>query len=128
MRIETLLREEIEKEFDELSKLEVGTEKYKATVDGLTKLVDRAIDMDKFEAELQEKIESRMSDTEIKLQTAKDEKFNRIISHGINVVGIVLPVAVTIWGTKASFTFEKEGTISTLMGRGFINKLLPKMR
>lgn len=128
MRIETLLREEIESEFEQLSKMEVGTDKYRATVEGLTKLVDRAIELDKFDAELQEKIDSRMSDTEIKLQAAKDDKINRIVSHGINVIGIVLPVAVTIWGTRASFEFEKEGTISTLMGRGFVNKLLPKMK
>ena len=128
MRIEILLKDEIEKEFDELSKMEVGSEKYKAAVDGLTKLVDRAIDIDKFEAEFQEKIDSRVSDTDLKLQAAKDDKINRIVAHCINVAGIVLPIAVTVWGAKASFEFEKEGTISTLMGRGFINKLLPKMK
>lgn len=128
MRIDTLLRDEIENEFSELGKMGVGTEQYRATVEGLTKLVDRAIELDKFEAELQEKVDSRMSDYELRLQAAKDDKINRIVSHGINVVGIVLPVLVTIWGTKASFEFEKEGTISTLMGRGFINKLLPKMK
>lgn len=128
MRIENLLREEIENEFEELRKMEIGTDAYRATVDGLTKLVDRAIEIDRFEAELGEKIESRANDAELKLQAARDEKINRFVSHGIDVVGIILPIAVTIWGTKASFEFEKEGTISTLMGRGFINKLLPKMR
>ena len=128
MRIETLLREEIENEFGELKRLEVGTEEYRMTVDGLTKLVDRAIEIEKTEAELREKINTRESDIDLRLQQAKDDKINRIVGHTINVVGIVLPIAVTIWGTKASFEFEKEGTISTLMGRGFINKLLPKMK
>lgn len=128
MRIDRLLCEEIEKEFGEIEKLEVGSEKHRAAVDSLTKLVDRAIEIDRMEAEMQEKIESRVSDAEFKVQTAKDDKINRIVSHSINVVGIILPIAVTIWGTKASFEFEKDGTISTLMGRGFINKLLPKLK
>lgn len=128
MRIESLLRSEIENEFAELSKMEIGTEAYKTTVDGLTKLVDRAISIDNFEAELQEKVDSRMSDYELKLQAAKDEKNNRVVAHCINVAGIVLPIAVTIWGTRTTLKFEETGTVTTLMGRGFIQKLLPKMK
>ena len=128
MRIENLLKAEIENEFSELSKMSLGTEEYKVTVDGLVKLVDRAIELDKFDAELQEKVKSRDIDVDLKLQQAKDDKINRIVGHAINVAGIILPIAVTIWGTKASFEFEKEGTISTLMGRGFVNKLLPKTK
>lgn len=128
MRIDTLLREEIELEFEGLRKMELGTEQYRTTVDGLSKLLDRAIGMDQSDAELQEKIDSRISDTELKLQAAKDDKVNRIVSHCINVAGIVLPIAVTIWGTRVSLRFEETGTVTTLMGRGFINKLLPKMR
>lgn len=128
MRIENLLKEEIEKEFKELERMDTGSESYKVAVDGLTKLVDRMIEIEKTEAELREKINSRESDIDLKLQQAKDDKINRIVGHAINVAGIILPIAVTIWGTKASFEFEKEGTISTLMGRGFVNKLLPKMK
>ena len=128
MRIDTLLREEIEKEFEELGKLEVGTDKYITTVKGLSELVGRAIEIDRDEAELQEKRESRASDVDLKREAAKDDKFNRIASHCINVAGIVLPIAVTIWGTKVSLKFEETGTVSTLMGRGFINKLLPKLK
>lgn len=128
MRIDTLLKDEIENEFNELSRMEIGTEEYKATVDGLTKLVDRAINIDNFEAELQEKVDSRMSDYELKLQAAKDDKINRVVSHCINVAGIMLPIAVTIWGTKTSLKFEETGTITTSMGRGFIQRLLPKMK
>lgn len=128
MRIDTLLREEIELEFEGLRKMELGTEQYRTTVDGLSKLLDRAIGMDQSDAELQEKIDSRISDTELKLQAAKDDKVNRIVSHCINVAGIILPIAVTIWGTRVSLKFEETGTVTTLMGRGFINKLLPKMR
>ena len=128
MRIDVPLKEEIVSEIEELKKMEVGTEPYKVTVDGLTKLVDRVIEIEKFEAELREKVNNRESDIDLKLQQAKDDKINRIVGHTINVAGIVLPIMVTIWGTKTSLKFEETGTVTTLMGRGFINKLLPKMK
>jgi hypothetical protein len=115
MNIETLLNEEIESEFECLKELEAGSEEYKVTVDGLTKLVDRAIEIDKLNIEHDEKED-----------LAKEERKERWIKHGINIASIVIPTLVTIWGTKASFRFEKEGTITTIMGRGFINKLIPK--
>ena len=128
MRIEHLLKEEIEKEFKELERMDTGSESYKVAVDGLTKLVDRVIEIEKTEAELREKVNSRESDNNLKLQQAKDDKINRIAGHAINVAGIVLPIAVTIWGTRTSLKFEETGTVTTLMGRGFIQKLLPKMK
>ena len=115
MDIEKLLNEEIVLEFDCLRDLEAGTDEYKATVDGVTKLLDRAIEIDKLNI-----------DHEEKLLLNKEEKKDRLIRHGINVASIVLPICVTIWGTLKSFKFEEEGTVTTIMGRGFINKLLPK--
>ena len=115
MSIEKLLNKEIESEFECLMELDAGSEEYKVTVDGLTKLMDRAIEIDKLNIEHEEK-----------LQLNKEEKKDRLIKHGINVASIVLPICVTIWGTLKSFKFEEEGTVTTIMGRGFINKLLPK--
>ena len=43
MKIETVLHEEIHNEFGELKKLEVGSEGYRTAVDGICKLLDRAI-------------------------------------------------------------------------------------
>ena len=48
MNIQTLLYDEIEEEFEKLRKIDYGSEQYKVTVDGLTKLMDRAIEMEKF--------------------------------------------------------------------------------
>ena len=60
------------------------------------------------------------------MQLAEDEKRDRRIKNGITIAGIVIPSIITIWGTIKSLNFEKEGTVTTIMGRGFINKLLPK--
>lgn len=122
----TLLHDEIQREFEELESFNTGSEEYKTTVDGLTKLVDRAIELKKFEVECQDKVEDRINEENFKLEQTKEENRDRLIKNGIAVAGIIVPSLITIWGTLKSFEFEKEGTVTTIMGRGFINKLLPK--
>ena len=126
MSMKTLLNEEIENEFKLLGKMQPGTEEYKTTVDGLTKLVDRAIEIDKANNENREKIELREFDEQFRLIQAGSESRDRLIKNCIAIAGIVIPSVITIWGTVKSKKIKKEGTITTIMGRGFINKLLPK--
>jgi hypothetical protein len=73
MEIETLLKEEIVDEFSRLSKIEVGTDEYRTTVDGLTKLMDRAIEINKFNEDCKIKEETRKLDAEMK-QKQLDEQ------------------------------------------------------
>ena len=122
MGIQTLLNEEIKNEFEDLKKMELGSETYKTTVDGLTKLVDRAIELEKIDVEQNEAYENR----QIELSKIEDDRKDRWIRNILTGAGIVIPTAVTVWGTIKSINFEKEGTITTIMGRGFIQKLLPK--
>lgn len=126
MRIETALHEEIHKELDELGKLELGSDVYRATVDGVTKLMDRAIEIDKFNREHENNEENRELDKHIRLKQMRDERRDQTIKNVISVFSIAVPAVLTVWGTVKSIQFEKEGTITTIMGRGFINKLLPK--
>lgn len=123
---EKKLYDEINAEFEDLSKMALGTEEYKVTVDGLTKLMDRAIDMKKFETEHVERIENQKMDNYLKQKQMEEDRRDRLIKNGISITGIVIPSLITIWGTVKSMEFEKEGTITTIIGRGFINKLLPK--
>ena len=126
MNIKSMLYEEIRDEMAHLNKMSVGTEEYKATVDGVSKLVDRAIEMEKIDMEAQERAEEREIENDFKERQLSDERKDRIVRNLTGVVGVILPTLVTIWGTKKSFEFEKTGTITTIIGRGFINKLLPK--
>ena len=126
MKIETMLHDEIQNEFEELKRMQLGEESYRTTVEGLTKLIDRAIEIDKFNAEDQERIEAREIENNLKLKQMADEKKDRVVKNVLTGLGIVLPVGVTIWGTLKSLKFEETGTVTTMMGRGFINKLLPK--
>lgn len=126
MSIETLLREEIKNELGELSRMKVGDDEYKATVDGITKLVDRVIEFKKIDNDLIDKAEAREIETDLKMKELTDEKRNRFTQNCLTGLSIVSGVALTVWGTVKSIEFEKEGTITTIMGRGFIQKLLPK--
>ena len=124
--IETLLHEEIQDGFDALSKMERGTEIHKTTVDEVAKLFDKAIEIEKIEIEAKEKAKSREIEASLKKAQMEEDRKDRKLKNGIAIGGIVLPLAVTIWGTFKTLKFEEEGTVTTMMGRGFINKLIPK--
>lgn len=126
MGIETKLNDVIMNDLSELNRMEVGSEEYKNAVDGITKLVDRTIEMKRLNIEADDKHEGRRIDTELKIGQMNDDRKDRLIGHILTAVGIAIPSIITVWGTIKSIEFEKEGTITTIMGRGFIQKLLPK--
>ena len=124
--IETLLHEEIQDGFDALSRMERGTETHKTTVDEVAKLFDKAIEIEKLEMEAKEREKAREIEASLKRAQMEEDRKDRRVKNGIAIGGIVLPLAVTIWGTCKTFRFEETGTVTTMMGRGFINKLIPK--
>lgn len=124
--IKPILCEEIETELSKLKETDPGSDEHKARLDEVTRLMDRAIEMDKVEIESEDKAAIRENEQLMKKQQMDDEKKDRLIKNILTAAGIVLPLIVTIWGTKVSLKFEEEGTFTTIMGRGFINKLLPK--
>lgn len=115
MNIEELLNEDLVSEMKKLRTTSYDDKNYGVVADTVGMLMDKRIEMDKVKNEQL-----------LKERQFEDEKKDRIIKNVIGVAGIVLPLVVTIWGTKVSLKFEEEGTFTTIMGRGFINKLLPK--
>ena len=95
MSMTTKLNVEIEDKFDKLAELDPSTKEYAVAVDSVTKLMDRAIEIEKL-----------------------------VVKIFIDVGSIVLPLAVTIWGARASFKFEENGTITTSVGRKFMDKII----
>lgn len=124
--IETLLHEEIQEGFDALSTMERGTETHKTTVDEIAKLFDKAIEIEKIEIEAKERAKAREIEESLKRAQMEEDRKDRRVKNGIAIGGIVIPLAVTVWGTVKTLKFEEEGTVTTMMGRGFINKLIPK--
>ena len=126
MNIDNSLDEKILDTIKALNGMEEGSEEWKKTVEGLTKLLEKSNERDKFKAEQQEQSRNRRMENYWREEQAKEERIDRWVKNGLSAAGIVLPIMLTVWGTKKSFEFEKEGTITTIMGRGFIQKLLPK--
>lgn len=124
MNIEELLEREIQEQIEALRNMEVGSEEYKATVDGLTKLVDRLNEIWKCKAEFEAQDIVREEENKFREKQAKREQIHRWAQNIIAVAGILLPLGVTIWGTRVSLKFEEEGVITTSIGRGFISKIL----
>ena len=126
MNIEELLNDEIQDELENLSKMELGSDTYKVTVEGLTKLVDKSIELEKVRLEMSDKAENRETELDLKCQQMQNEKRDQIIRNGIAIAGLIVPTIITVWGTLKTLKFEETGTVTTIMGRGFIQKLLPK--
>lgn len=122
MSFDTKLHEEIQSELEGIGNMNLGTEEYRTTIDGVTKLMDRAIELKKFDAEQVDKA----NNTALKTEQMENEKKDSWIRNGLTAAGIIIPTVVTIWGTLKTFKFEESGTVTTMIGRGFINKLIPK--
>ena len=126
MENETILHEEIQNEFEELKKIEVGSDKYKTAVDGLTKLMDRAIEIDKLNVSVEDRRDTRDVDAELKQEQLEADVKDRKVRNAISLAGIIIPTAVTIWGTLKSLKFEESGTLTTNAGRNFMNRIFKK--
>ena len=126
MSVKRLLNEEIVSEIENLNKVPLGSEEHKIAADALAKLLDKSIEMDKLDLEYQDKADSREAANDLKRIEIEEEKKDRRVKNVLTGVSVIGGFAVTIWGAIKSLEFEKTGTITTIMGRGFIQKLLPK--
>lgn len=124
--IETKLQIEIEEGFDKLNRMEIGTDKHKIAVDELTKLLDRAIELEKVENDAEDKKETRENENKLRLKQMEDDKKDRLIKNCLTGASILSGIGVTIWGAMKSWKFEETGTITSMAGRKFINNLFSK--
>lgn len=115
MSVKELLRDEIERQIGSLEDLGFGSPEHSTAVSDTTKLLDKLNEMERNENEHDEKI--------IQMH---EEKIDRIVKNCLTGVSVVGGMALTVWGTYKSIKFEETGSITTIMGRGFINKLLHK--
>lgn len=112
MSLTTKLNVEIDERFDDLAKLDPTTKEYSEAVNSITKLMDRVIEIEKIEA----------SESQSEKQIREDRK-SRLARNLIDVGSIVLPLAVTLWGVKASLYFEDSNTVTTTVGRKFMDRM-----
>ena len=120
--VKELLDAEICEELENLKDLEQGTDEYETSVNMVTKLIDRQIELKKLDNEAIKRVE----DNDFKQAQLEAENKDRWIRNALTAAGIIIPTGVTIWGTLKTIKFEQTGTVTTIIGRGFFNKLLPK--
>lgn len=127
--IKEQLDAEIMSELNCLADADIETDTYKTTIECITKLIDKRNEMDKLDLELKKHELNEWIETK-KISNTKEinerNEKNQLIQNIISISGILIPVFVTIWGTYKTLKFEETGTVTTIMGRGFINKLIPK--
>lgn len=126
MSLKALLDDAIENGFNKLEKMEVGSDQYKTTVDQLTKMTDRVIEIEKLDSEDHNQKSNREIDKDLRLKQMKQEQLDRYIKHCLTAVSVLGGIALTVWGAKASWRFEETGTITSTAGRKFINNLFFK--
>lgn len=128
MSVKALLNDEIKDEIEQLRKVELGSDQHKIAADALAKLLDKSIEMDKLDLEYQDRFEARDAENELKQKEIEDEKKDRKVKNILTGVSVIGGFALTVWGTCKSIKFEETGSFTTIMGRGFIQKLLPKSK
>lgn len=114
MEIKTKLEEVISLKLEEakVTESEVG----KRAVDDAAKLAGCLIEIQKLKSEEEAKKEEQNR------QNQKERWQN-----GIAIAGIAVPATISILGIYKTFKFDEAGgIISSTLGRGFINKLIPK--
>lgn len=121
-----LLDDVIVNELKNLKDTKGETDEYKATVECVTKLMDRSIEIKKVTFDQTNKLNRQVFDDKAKVKQDEEDRKDRLIKNCISIAGIVIPALITIWGTLKSLKFEQDGTVTSMAGRAFVSRLFPK--
>lgn len=124
MSIRENLIEEFNDEVKGLRGLQLGSDEYKATVDGVTKLADRIIKIEEIEKDAKTKEIERESNDYLKMQQMKDERIDKGVRNGIEGVKVVGGLVAAVLALVVSINFEREGTLTTEAGKSALRQLL----
>ena len=115
----------------ELQKLEANVKKDKRDYE--IRMKELELNSEKNKNDFDIRMEGlQLDDKKLKVEQDKNEVDNinkaksQKIQTAISIVTIAVPALLTIWGTCKSLKFEETGTITTPIGKGFINRLFPK--
>lgn len=121
-----LLDDVIVNELKNLKDTKGETDEHKATVECVTKLMDRSIEIKKLTFDQTNKLSRQIIDDKAKVKQDEEDRKDRLIKNCISIAGIVIPALITIWGTLKSLKFEQDGTVTSMAGRAFVSRLFPK--
>ena len=112
MSVKTDLIAEFNDQLAEVGKLDVGSEKYKIGVDGVVKLADRIIEIEKFESETDLKKTNYEEEVYRNDRQFVYEKKDRKVRNAIEIAKVVTSFAslgLTAAAFVMSMNFEKNG-------------------
>ena len=122
MGVKTNLRDELNNEIHELSKVEFGSKEYEIGVKGVTLIADRVIELERLENE-NAKLDIEQQKVDIETQRLEDERKDRKAKNGISVAGIAIPAGITVVGGIAMFIFEERGSILGQASRKIVDRI-----
>lgn len=123
-----LMEREIITLIKELSMHHPGTKEY----DDITKAIDAlytTLNKEKSlmleEVKIEKDAESKFRDLELQQNVNKDNKLLTAVKYGIDIAGIVLPLAFYgVWMNRG-LEFEKEGSFTSATFKGLLGKFKP---
>lgn len=120
MSVKTKLEEEFESQIKELHKIDVGSEKYKVAVDGVTKIADRIIECEKIDKELDFKNSELAVNSELKSEE------NRISSNRnmMDIFKTGAPIVAAFTMGLISMKWEKVDVLSSTAGKSVLREVL----
>lgn len=137
MSVKDLLQGEIERQLGSLEDIPLCSEESKIAGDGVVKLLDKYNEMVRIENERQNSIDNRNADmtfkydqmqaeNDLKEKQLAEERSDHKIKNALTLITFAGGVILTVWGVYKTIEFEETGTVTTIVGRGFFNKIIPK--
>lgn len=127
MKLETRLTTEVENQLEDISKMELGSETYQKTIDGVVKLTDTIVDLKKAEAELKRadyEYRKELFDQELEIKKQEADQTDRLIKNCLTLAGIVIPIGVGIWANVYNWNKEVDDTMTNSGGKKAMDFLL----
>lgn len=126
MELKELIQKEVESELKVLSTTDVGSDKYKATVDHIVKLTDKVIDMEKLKIESEKASEQLNANSDLKWQEIEANSKDRKTQNRIAIAGLIVNSALIVWGTLKTFKFDNTSTVTSTLGRDILRRFVPR--
>lgn len=136
-KMEDLLKEVITEGLNELKDTNLESNYYNDRAQGIAKLIEKRIELDKFETERfdkeneairqreldEQKKEIEKAQLDLQKKQVRATKINTALQVAATVGVAVLGAVVTVWGTNVTLEFEQEGIVTSSAGKNFVGRL-----
>ena len=121
MSVRQKLEEEFEDQMNQLNEMELGSESYTKTVEGVTKLADRLIAIQKNNDEYE--LKSREIDAE--KEAREQEALQAKKRNQIDWAKVIVPTAGAFTMGIITMIWEKTDTLTSSAGKSALRDILP---